>query len=54
VVIYVAEQQSIDSGAKYAVVCDAHKTIAGATSIPAARIMMKHPEFCEACMEATK
>jgi hypothetical protein len=52
VVIYVAEQQGIDSGAKYAVVCDAHKTIAGATSIPAARIIMKSVEFCEVCMEA--
>lgn len=27
-------------------------TIAGATSIPAARIIMKWPEFCEECMKA--
>jgi len=52
VVIYIAEQQGIDIGAKYAVVCDVHHTIAGATSIPDARIIMKYPEFCEACMEA--
>lgn len=52
VVIYTAEKQGIDVGSnKYAVVCDAHGTICGTTSIPKARALMKYPEFCEECMK---
>lgn len=52
VVIYIAEDQGMDvGGEKYAVVCDAHATLCGATSLPKARILMKWPEeFCEDCM----
>ena len=51
VVIYVAEEQGLDvAGYKYAVVCDAHGTLNGDSSIPKARILMKHPDnFCEEC-----
>jgi len=51
VVIYEAAKQGIDVGPdKYAVVCDAHGTHVGTTSIPKARILMKSPdEFCESC-----
>ena len=50
VVIYVAEAQGIDAGAKYAVVCDEHATILGVASVPSARAAMKAPEsFCEGC-----
>ena len=51
VVIYTAAEQHIDTvGQKYAVVCDAHSTHGGTTSIPRARVLMKRPEeFCLAC-----
>jgi hypothetical protein len=51
VTIYIAAEQGIDVGeSKYAVVCDAHATICGETSIPRARVIMKAPEeFCEGC-----
>ena len=53
IVIYVAAEQGIDVGTdEYAVVCSKHATICGETSIPRARVLMKYPEFCEACMEA--
>ena len=53
IVIYVAAKQGIDVRTeKYAVVCSKHATIGGETSIPRARVLMKYPEFCEACMEA--
>jgi hypothetical protein len=53
VVIYRAAEQGIDvDGLPYAVVCDAHATICGASSIPKARVLMKWPEFCEDCMAA--
>jgi len=52
VVIYIAEEQGIDTGGiKYAVVCDKHGAICSATSIPKARELMKSVEFCEECME---
>ena len=55
VVIYIAAEQGIDVGdCKYAVVCDAHGTICGATSIPSARTLMKSVEFCEECMRIAK
>jgi hypothetical protein len=55
VTIYVATQQGIDVAPdKYAVVCDAHATIVGVSSIPKARQFMKCPEFCEECMEIAK
>lgn len=49
-VIYHAEQQGIDAGGRYAVVCDAHGTICGTSSVPKARSLMKSAEFCEHCM----
>lgn len=50
VVIYVAADQGMDVGAKYALNCDAHGQMSGATSIPNARVMMKAPcEFCTDC-----
>lgn len=51
VVIYLAEAQQVDvAGMKYAVVCDAHGTLMGSTSMKDARVMMKYPEnFCEDC-----
>jgi len=53
ITIYIAAQQGIDVAPdKYAVVCDAHATIVGVSSIPKARQFMKHPEFCEECMDA--
>lgn len=50
-VIYKAEEQGIDvNGCKYAVVCEGHKTMTGATSIPKARELMKDAaSFCEDC-----
>ena len=51
VAIYIAADQGIDAwGNKYAIVCDAHGNIGGATSVPAAREMMKEPDiFCLNC-----
>lgn len=51
VVIYIAEKQGIDvGGSKYAVVCDAHGSLWGETSVPKARQLMKNPdEFCFEC-----
>ena len=51
VVIYLAEEQGIDvDGMRYAVVCDAHGTLVGETSIPRARLAMKRPDnFCDEC-----
>lgn len=50
IVIYRAEEAGIDAGTKYAVVCEKHSRIAGATSVPKARQIMKRPDFCEKCM----
>lgn len=51
VVIYIAAEQGIDVAPdKYAVVCETHATICGASSIPKARPFLKIPEFCEECM----
>ena len=50
VVIYIAEDQGIDVGGKYAIVCDAHSTLGSATNLPDARIQMKRPDnFCDYC-----
>ena len=51
VVIYRANEQGIDVGIfKYAVVCDAHDTVVGESSIPKARMSMKRPDnFCDEC-----
>ena len=44
--------QEIDVEGKYAVVCDAHGTTSGATSVPKARLAMKDPAlFCDGCRE---
>lgn len=55
VVIYKAAEQGIDvDGCTYAVVCDAHSTICGTTSVPKARVLMKNPHnFCEACAKVS-
>lgn len=51
VVIYEAKEQGIDvGGMRYAVVCKAHGSIIGDTSLPRARLSMKEPsQFCEEC-----
>ncbi len=51
VTIYEATPQGIDTGgARYAVVCQAHATIIGETSIRGARLSMKEPAgFCDEC-----
>lgn len=53
IVVYVASEQGIDCGARYAVVCSAHATILGESSLRSARRTMRHPEFCEACIGAS-
>lgn len=51
IVIYRAAEQGIDTGGKkYAVVCAAHGSIVSDTSLPQARLTMKYPAFCAACM----
>jgi hypothetical protein len=51
IVIYLAASQGIDTGGKkYAVVCSAHNSIVSDSSLPNARLSMKHPAFCEGCM----
>ena len=51
VTIYDAAAQHLDAGGlRYAVVCDAHGTIVGESSMPGARASMKAPEnFCDEC-----
>lgn len=51
VVIYLASAQDFDeSEGKYAVVCDAHGTVANTDNEHDARVLMKAPEnFCEKC-----
>lgn len=53
VVIYEAEPQGLDVAPdKYAVVCDAHGTLCGTSSVAKARVLMKAPEnFCEECAD---
>ena len=53
VVIYEAAEQGIDVGNdRYAIVCDAHATLMGASSMKDARLLMHYPdEFCEKCRE---
>lgn len=52
-VIYEAAEQGIDAwGNRYAVVCEAHKQIGGAPSMPKARELMKDAtEFCTDCRD---
>ncbi len=50
VVIYIASEQGLDIDDKYAIVCEKHRTMAGATSIRKARPLLKIPDFCKACM----
>lgn len=55
IVIYRAAEQGIDvGGKKYAVVCSAHHCIVGEVSLPAARLSMKYPAFCEECAKHVK
>jgi len=55
VVIYDAGKQGLDVDGKYTVVCDAHATMVGDTSVPRARILMKRPDnFCEFCAVIAK
>lgn len=49
IVIYKAKEAGIDTGQKYAVVCEKHGRIVGASSMPASRSAMKSPCFCEKC-----
>ncbi len=51
VVIYRAAEQGLDDkDGKYAVVCDAHRTVDNVGNIPHARCLMKAPEtFCLEC-----
>ena len=53
VVIYIAEEQGVDVAPdRYAVSCEAHSTLVGASSMPQARAGMKNPDmWCEACQE---
>lgn len=55
VVIYEADAQGVDvGGARYAISCETHHTLVGASSMPAARATMKDPQsFCEECREAS-
>lgn len=50
IVIYNASEAGIDTGEKYAIVCETHSRIVGATSVPKSREIMKCPDFCEKCM----
>ena len=54
VVIYEADAQGIDvGGMRYAIVCETHSTLTGATSMPGARASMKAPcDWCEDCRQA--
>ena len=56
IVIYEATEQGIDAwGNRYALVCDAHGQIGGATSMPKARNLMKDPSgFCTDCRTITE
>ena len=49
VVIYEADSQGLDVGARYAVVCESHGTCTGAGSMMKARRIMKSVDFCEEC-----
>lgn len=53
VVTYEAQAQGIDTdGARYAVVCNTHGTIAAEPTLRGARASMKWPaNFCEDCRE---
>ena len=50
VVIYLADAQGVDVGAKYAVVCETHNIMVGVTSVAKGRPLLKRPDFCEQCM----
>lgn len=50
IVIYLASEAGIDTGTKYAVSCETHNCVVGATSLPKARAIMKSPDFCELCV----
>lgn len=52
IVIYDAEESGVDVDGKYAVVCETHSCMTGATSMPKAREIMKSPGFCEKCSGA--
>lgn len=47
--IYFADEAGLDSGEKYAVVCEEHKTVFGQPSLKKARYYSRYPEFCESC-----
>jgi hypothetical protein len=53
IVVYVAADQGLDIGARYAVVCELHGAIAGVSSKRQAVADMRHPiDFCHDCCEA--
>lgn len=52
VVIYDAELAGMDTYAgRWSTVCELHGHICNTTSLKLARPFLKHPEFCEPCME---
>jgi hypothetical protein len=54
IVIYAAADAGIDVGTcRYAIVCETHGTIVGATSMQSARQIMKAVDFCEQCMKGS-
>ena len=54
VVIYDAVSQGMDVDGRYAIVCETHSTLIGATSLKQARQVMKDPNFfCEGCEKKT-
>jgi hypothetical protein len=52
IVIYLANEAGIDvGGKKYAISCEKHNCVVGATSLRRARQAMRDADFCEACMK---
>lgn len=50
--IYRADDAALDAGGeRYAVVCEAHSSVVGQSSITKARHFTKYPEHCEECMK---
>ena len=55
VVIYDARKQHLDeTDGRYAVVCETHHVLVNVTSMLKARLLLKFPGFCEACMSGVR
>jgi hypothetical protein len=53
IVLYVAEEQGLNTGGKYAVVCSAHGNLIGDRSLQRAKQSMREPSrFCPDCYDA--